>query len=137
MRKSNSGFTLLEVVILLAVSIVLMVPGYSHISSISRVRAEASRSRKIANRSYELIETVKRKSTEELLEGLESQADGMKVRAWAEYDLEFKEAREAKGRSDRVELPHEKLNVYLEVYEGEDLIGEYDLTRVEEDSVED
>lgn len=137
MKRSERGVTLLEVVILMAVSVILIFPGYSYISGIYRVRAEHSERRKLANRTYELVEMVKRSDTEELLEGAEYREQGIMGKAWAEYDREFDEARERRKRSGGMALPHRKLNIYIEVYEGENLSGEYSLIRVEGDSIED
>lgn len=131
-KKNERGFTLLEVIILMAISIILIIPGYSQISSISRVRIEASHRRKVANRYYELVERVKRLSIEELLEGVEKEDGDVGITAWAEYDREFEEAREAKKRNGGVKLPHRKVNVYVEIYEGENLVEKYNLTKVEE-----
>lgn len=131
MRCGDDGFTLLEVIILLAVSVVLMLPAYSYIANMSRLEAETLDRRKHTNRVYEIVEEVKAMETEELLSGVEYETGDLEVLAYAEYDIRFKESEEQKKRKNEHVFDYTKLDIYIEVCGKDGVLDEYTLTRVE------
>lgn len=140
MERGEDGFTLLEVVLLLCFSVVIIIPSYSYMMNMARLKQESSDERRDTNSLYEAVEEIKLYETDSLIEGVEINSGVYTVRAFGEYDQRLEEDRALKERKGKALFDYRKLDIEIRVYREKEYYAEFDVMRVEaveeEDGVE-